>query len=291
MSESSVAGAQMRMPARSRGYRWLVAFSAVALAFVAAGVQAPTASADVPSSSRTAIANKALAQRGNTCSGYSITVGSTTYHACSYQWCSIFAGWVWHAADSAIDMAGIGTYAKDFYDYGVAHGTRSTTPQVGGAVVFVDVQGGNSSHIHHVGIVTSVGSSTINYVGGNETPAGGGTPIVGYHTGVNSSIGTKSGSVWIYGYLSAVEKPTGLFVTISNPADGQVSFSWQMGVSPDEFKVTRIEGSTTKTLAASLPGSARQIYDYTSHGHTYTYNVCALTGSAYSCSSKTYAAP
>jgi hypothetical protein len=141
-----------------------------------------------------------------------------------------------------------------------------------------------------VGIVTSVSSTSITYVAGNESPP---TPSIVYKHTINKAVGTKSaGSVWIYGYVSPVLKaPTGLFVTVSNPASGQVSFSWSSSYNPDSFKVTRTDsGQTTKTLASALAGGVRQIYDYVTRGATYTYKVCAVVGGVSACSTKSYTA-
>lgn len=265
----------------------LVACFVAMLAMSVSAAKPPIASADVPSTIRSDIAAKAVAQQGKTCGSYTLN----GYDGCDYNWCSIFAGWVWHNADSRIDVSDLKTYAKDFYDYGKEHSSFTTAaPQVGDAVVFVNVKGGGSSAIHHVGIVTSVTSSSITYVAGNESPP---TPSIVFKHTIGKAVGTKTaGSVWLYGYVSPVLKvPTGLSVSLSNPADGQVSLSWSSAYNPDSFKVTRTDSAgATKTVASALSGSARQVYDYVARGVTYTYKVCAVVGGISACSTKKYTA-
>ena len=261
------------------------------------GAQPQTASAAVSSQLQTNIANLAYANKGKTCGAKNSLGGtgfsSNGYYSCNYEWCSIFSGWVWHYADARIEVAGLKTDARDFYTYGTTHGTVSTTPHKGDAVVFVNVKGGGAADIHHVGIVYKVNSDgTINYLGGNETPPSGPPSIVGYDL-IKSAIGsqTSGGGQWLYSYISPVlMAPTGLYVTLSNPADGQVSFSWQMAYNPGSFTVSRTSSGTTIILATNLAGTKRQIYDYTTHGTTYTYKVCAVTDGISSCSSISYKA-
>jgi surface antigen len=78
-------------------------------------------------------------------------------------WCADFARWVWGAA--GVDTSGLTAAAGSFYVYGQNHGTLSSTPQVGDAVVF-NYHGGGSAD--HVAIVTQVnGNGTIETVSGD----------------------------------------------------------------------------------------------------------------------------
>ncbi|MEO7109803.1 MAG: CHAP domain-containing protein [Polyangiaceae bacterium] len=78
-------------------------------------------------------------------------------------WCADFARWVWGAA--GVDTAGLTAASGSFYTYGQNHGTLSSTPQVGDAVVFNYRGGGVASH---VALVTQVnGNGTIETVSGD----------------------------------------------------------------------------------------------------------------------------
>ncbi|MBB2934679.1 hypothetical protein FHX82_001699 [Amycolatopsis bartoniae] len=104
-----------------------------------------------------AIARTATGEIGNTCD---------KYDACSYEWCALFAKWVW--AQNGVDVSELNAWAASFYDYGKTHGTLSSTPQVGDAVVFG--YRAADDYADHVAIVTSVDTAhhTIVSVGGNE---------------------------------------------------------------------------------------------------------------------------
>jgi hypothetical protein len=105
-----------------------------------------------------AIAKIALANVGEgACS--TNTLGGTAFgSSCTGNggepeyWCADFALWVWSAA-AVEDVAGLTAAAGSFYVYGQDHGTLSSKPRVGDAVIF-DYQGGGVAD--HVAIVTQV---------------------------------------------------------------------------------------------------------------------------------------
>ena len=80
-------------------------------------------------------------------------------------WCADFARWVWADAGRQAHVASSRPAAGSFYVYGQNHGTLSTRPTVGDAVVF-DYQGGGVAD--HVALVTQVNSDgTIETVSGD----------------------------------------------------------------------------------------------------------------------------
>ncbi len=79
-------------------------------------------------------------------------------------WCADFARWVWAAAGVA-DTSELSAAAGSFYLYGQRHGTITSTPQVGDAVVF-DYEGGG--YADHVALVVQVNSDhTIETISGD----------------------------------------------------------------------------------------------------------------------------
>jgi hypothetical protein len=78
-------------------------------------------------------------------------------------WCADFARWVW--SSSGADVGGLTAAAASFYTYGKTHGTLTSTPQIGDAVVYA---ASLSSTPHHVAIVTQVNTDgTIETVSGD----------------------------------------------------------------------------------------------------------------------------
>ncbi len=253
--------------------------------FSAAAVLPGPAAAAVPSSVGTAIAAKANDNVGKGCSSFSVN----GFSGCSYYWCSIFAGWVWDHADARVDVAGIDTYARSFDTYGATHGTASSTPHVGDAVTFVD----GSGTTVHVSVVVSVGSGTVTVVGGDMNGTGSGTQWVKSSKAVKytvkSAVGSSTGSgQYVHQYISPVFlAPTGLFVTVSNPATHQVSVSWNSSYNPTSFTITGTPSSGSKTTA-TVAGTARQTYMYAAPG-AWTFKACAVTtGATTVCSSIKY---
>jgi len=138
------------------------------------------------------IAAIAQGQTGGHCSDY---------YGCPYpgEWCAEFAKWVWQNGDE--NVAGLTGAAGSFYVYGQNHGTLSSTPKVGDAVVF-NYHGGGSAD--HMAIVVSVNTTnhTIVSVGGNER---GGAGIVAQDGPYNWTVGFSS--YWgmnISGYIAPV---------------------------------------------------------------------------------------
>jgi hypothetical protein len=132
-------------------------------------------------------------------------------------WCADFARWVWGAA--GVDTSGLDAAAGSFYVYGQNHGTLSSSPQVGDAVVF-DYHGGGSAD--HVAIVTQVnGNGTIETASGDWAGESGSEAFFSstshvilnapaYYAGVGSSPGIMG--MTVSGFIS----PAGL----SNAAVG-----------------------------------------------------------------------
>lgn len=280
----------VHLPRRARrGLRQgLLVVSAAALAGSLAAVQPLPASAAVPSTVGTAIANLANANVGKHC-GDTTSKGTAGFKlngfsACSYQWCSIFAGWVWDYADSRVDVAGLDDYARSFDSYGSTHGTASSTPHVGDAVTFVN----SSGTTVHVSIVYSIGSGTVTVIGGNMNGSSPTTSVVAKYT-INSAVGSSTGTgQYVKHYISPVFlAPTNLFVTLSNPATHQVSVSWNSSYNPGSFTITGTPTSGS-TVTATVAGTARQTYMYAVPG-TWTFKVCAVTSGATTvCSSIKY---
>jgi hypothetical protein len=117
-------------------------------------------------------------------------------------WCADFARWVWAAAGTT-DTAGLSAAAGSFYVYGETHGTLSTTPAVGDAVVF-NYHGNGSAD--HVAIVTQVNA--------------------------NGTIETASGDWGGYGNSEAAFSSTS-HVVLNAPAYG-----WGVGTTPGEMGMT-----------------------------------------------------
>ncbi|KAA2246363.1 CHAP domain-containing protein, partial [Solihabitans fulvus] len=79
------------------------------------------------------------------------------------DWCADFAGWVWRQA-GVVGAGEIHSAVSDFQDYGTRHGTGSSTPHVGDAVVH---KAPGHSHVQIV-VGVSADRSQIQTVGGNE---------------------------------------------------------------------------------------------------------------------------
>ncbi len=104
-----------------------------------------------------AVAEIALDNVGGKACGTNSLGGHGFYSSCNGNggqpeyWCSDFAKWVWNAAGAKVD--GLTAAAGTFYCYGQQHGTLSSTPHVGDAVVF-NYQG--NCWADHVALVTQV---------------------------------------------------------------------------------------------------------------------------------------
>ena len=103
------------------------------------------------------LAGLALANLGGTACGTNSLGGDAFFSSCTGNggqpeyWCADFARWVW--ANEGVDTSELSAAAGSFYVYGQNHGTLSSTPTVGAAVVF-DYAGGG--YADHVAIVTQV---------------------------------------------------------------------------------------------------------------------------------------
>ena len=115
------------------------------------------------------IAGIAMENVGNTACGTNSRGGKGFESSCNGNggqpeyWCSDFARWVWKAAGAKVE--GLTAAAGTFYCYGQKHGTLSSTPHVGDAVVY-NYQG--NCWADHVALVTKVNpDGTIVTVSGN----------------------------------------------------------------------------------------------------------------------------
>jgi surface antigen len=157
--------------------------------------------------------------QGNSCS-HPGTASSPVDSGQTHAWCADFAGWTWNQAGATVD-GNLNDLASSFYDYGVAHGTWSSTPHVGDAVYFdSSIKGGNG----HVAIVTAVNSNgTIDDVGGNEQDANGNWIVqhdVGWIDAApnTQTVWTENGAnVKVMGYASPVG---GVAPSVSPPGGG-----------------------------------------------------------------------
>ncbi|WP_073807653.1 CHAP domain-containing protein [Kitasatospora sp. CB01950] len=122
------------------------------------------------------------------------------------SWCADFAAWVWGRSDVAFANE-LSSGAASFYDYGVKHGTRHSTPQVGDAIVW-DFNSA-TDWASHVNLVTAVNGSSITVVGGNQSNS------VTTYTINNAGIGsTSSTGQRISGFISPIFNGT-----TSNPSN------------------------------------------------------------------------
>jgi len=135
----------------------------------------PSSSSNSDAVSGGSIAGIALANVGrgacstNSQGGYAFDSSCTGNGGQPEYWCADFARWVWGAAGA--DTGGLSAAAGSFYVYGQNHGTLSSSPQVGDAVVF-NYHGGGSAD--HVAIVTQVnGNGTIETASGDWAGASG----------------------------------------------------------------------------------------------------------------------
>jgi predicted small lipoprotein YifL len=122
------------------------------------------------------VASLALANVGGSACGKNSLGGSSFDSSCTGNggqpeyWCADFARWVW-ASTGAGSTSELTAAAGSFYVYGQNHGTLSSTPHLGDAVVF-DYQGGGVAD--HVALVTQVNSDgTIETVSGDWNGQGG----------------------------------------------------------------------------------------------------------------------
>ncbi len=103
------------------------------------------------------LATLALANLGGTACGTNSLGGDSFFSSCTGNggqpeyWCADFARWVWD--NEGFDTSELSAAAGSFYVYGQNHGTLSSSPSLGAAVVF-DYAGGG--YADHVAIVTAV---------------------------------------------------------------------------------------------------------------------------------------
>ncbi|MEV0949523.1 CHAP domain-containing protein [Promicromonospora sp. NPDC050249] len=95
------------------------------------------------------------------------------FNSCDMEWCAEFARWVWAQA-GVTDRSGLDGWAQSFTTYGQERGLYHSsgsgyTPQPGDAIVFDWDGDGGSRPIDHVAIVTSVTSTRVYTIGGNQS--------------------------------------------------------------------------------------------------------------------------
>ena len=97
------------------------------------------------------LANLALANLGGTACGTN-SLGDSSFTSSCYGnggqpefWCADFVRWVWN--NGGFDTSELTAAAGSFYVYGQNHGTLSSTPTVGAAVVFDSDGGGYADHV------------------------------------------------------------------------------------------------------------------------------------------------
>ncbi|HET9168417.1 MAG TPA: CHAP domain-containing protein [Actinospica sp.] len=210
--------------------------------------------------------------QGNSCS-HPGTASSPVDSGQTHAWCADFAGWSWQQAGVTVDGS-LDDLASSFYDYGVAHGTWSSTPHVGDAVYFdSSIKGGNG----HVAIVTAVNSNgTIDDVGGNEKDANGNWIVqhdVGWIKAQPGSqvVWTENGAnVYVQGYASPVGGapaiPSGFNVTID--ANGSALTGGQ-----------RVTGTVDLTAMASSQGYINSLSYAVTGPNGYTDTIAGGSGS------------
>lgn len=213
---------QARTPAvkRTKWYRLLgLSIALLILCAILFSATVQQADAAVSGGNLAAIAN---GQVGGTCGDY---------YGCPYpgEWCAEFARWVWNLGDE--NVSGITGAAGSFYTYGQSHGTLSSTPKVGDAVIF-NYHGGGSAD--HMAIVVSVDTAnhTIVSVGGNER---GGAGVVAKDGPYNWSLGYSS--YWgmnISGYVAPVGGSDGCPSQIQNGNSGPLVGALQSDLNYDD---------------------------------------------------------
>jgi hypothetical protein len=150
------------------------------------------------------IANLALANLGGMACNQNSLGGDSFFSSCTGNggspeyWCSDFAKWVWD--NNGIDTSELTAAAGSFGAYGHNHGTFSSSPSVGAAVVF-DYDGGG--YADHVAIVTQVNddgsietvSGDWNGDSGTEAEFSGTSHVVLNSPAYDSSVGGYPGPI------------------------------------------------------------------------------------------------
>jgi hypothetical protein len=183
------------------------------------------------------------AEWGNSCTGNG---GQPEY------WCADFAMWVWYNS-GVVGTDDLNALASSFLDYGSAHHTTSSTPQVGDAAVFY--QPGTKT-VEHVAIVTQVNSDgTIETVSGDWNGDG--------------NCDSSDPSVC-----------EAIFASSSHVVHNTPAYSHKEGTTPDVMGLTIAafvspEGTTSSSCGGGSPpppsGSC------TLDGHKYSANTCTET--------------
>ncbi len=93
----------------------------------------------------------------NSSGGYSFDSSCTGNGGYPEYWCADFARWVWGQAGAGSTNE-LSAAAGSFYVYGQNHGTLSSTPHVGDAVVFNYKGGGYADHVAIVSHVNTNGT-------------------------------------------------------------------------------------------------------------------------------------
>jgi hypothetical protein len=128
-------------------------------------------------------------------------------------WCADFAIWVW--AEAGVDTGGLDAGARSFHSYGSQHGTLSSTPALGDAVIFSTTN--SVSNIDHVAIVSQVKSNgTIETISGDWGGRGSGeaqfsstSHVVRNAPAYSCAVGSRPGvmGMYIVGYIRPAGVP------------------------------------------------------------------------------------
>lgn len=218
-------------PPRSRLLAALAtALTVLALAVGLAGVSTAPAAATTADAASLAKANLgrtagtcAFTPTHNTLGGSQYENSCVGYAGVPEYWCADFAKWTWR--HSGLDVSGLTAAAQSFYVYGQDHGTLTSTPRAGYAIVFNSSAGGWA---HHVGIITSVNSDgSISVANGDWGGAGGkGEAYFAKSSSVKATT-ISARSTWIGSwastmnyYIKAIVAPSGSTGSAPPPDSG-----------------------------------------------------------------------
>ena len=174
------------------------------------------------------------------------------YNSCGIEWCAEFARWVWSHGGVA-DTAGLDAWAQSFKTYGQNRGTyhsRSSgyTPQSGDAIVFDWDHAADAHPIDHVAIVTSVTSSVVYTIGGNQ-----GSSDDLQSTVSRASYSRSDGDIDGYVEPAGIDRRIGGVANVYGVlADGRLTFSTIDAASGTRLKTVLSEtaiGFTPKAMA------------------------------------------
>lgn len=203
-----------------RGGRWLsVALSVLVVSGASfelapasrAAAYTPYVGTDVVQVAQMALGDGACAK--NPSGGVGFASSCTGNGGQPEYWCADFARWVW-AALGVPYTGDLTAAAASFYTYGQRHGTLTSTPAVGDAVVFDYTTAGGYPYADHVAIVTEVNpNGTIESISGDwggtgstEAAFAGSSSVVSNTPPYPSAVGSYSNvmGMTVSGYIAPV---------------------------------------------------------------------------------------